>query len=193
MNGFISTLAAHLAPSPVSPAADGSTSRPAGRSPTPPRNQRAAHARRSPRVRLAPWRERASCALAQLKSGFAGEMQARLVLSGQAWQLMSAMCCPETGIMATCAHDALSAVQRWQDAREMRSSAFGSGNMSTLCVPQRPTVAIFLLHVSLKGPRTGKAPLPGNISPLCIQNELALARYARHVSEKRRKPPFGNA
>lgn len=72
---------------------------------------------------------------AQPKGGFAGEMQARLALSGQAWQLMSAMCCPGTGAMATCACDALSAVQRWQDAREMRSSAFGSGNMSTLCIP----------------------------------------------------------
>lgn len=54
-------------------------------------------------------------------------------------------------------------------------------------------MAIFSLHVSLKGPRTGKASLPGNISPPCIQNELALARYARHVSEKPRKSPLEDA
>ena len=99
----------------------------------------------------------------------------------------------EAGAMATYARDALSAVRRRRDAREMRSQAPGCGKFSPWCVPGRPFVAIFSLHASPKEPRTGKAPLPGNISPPCIQNELALARYARHVSEKRRKSPFGNA
>ena len=54
-------------------------------------------------------------------------------------------------------------------------------------------MAIFSLHASQKGPRTGKSPVRGNISPPCIQNELALAGYARHVSEKPRKSPFGDA
>ena len=95
--------------------------------------------------------------------------------------------------MATYARDALSAVRRRRDVREMRSQAPGDGKFSPWCVLGRLAVAIFSLHASPKGPRTGKAPLPGNISPPCIQNELALARYARHVSEKPRKPPFGNA
>lgn len=75
----------------------------------------------------------------------------------------------------------------------MRSRALCRGKISPRCVPGRPSVAIFSLHVSLKGPRTGKASLLGNISPPCIQNELALARYARHVSEKPRKSPLEDA
>ena len=67
------------------------------------------------------------------------------------------------------------------------------GNILARCVPRRPSAAIFSLHVSPKGPGTGKAPLPGKIRAPCIQNELALARYARRVSEKPRKSPFGNA
>ena len=84
-------------------------------------------------------------------------------------------------------------VRRRQDFAVVRSWAAIRGNFSPWCVPGRQSVAIFSLHASLKGPRTGKAPLPGNISPPCIQNELALARFARHVSEKRCKSPFGNA
>ena len=38
------------------------------------------------------------------------------------------------------------------------------GNFSSWCVPGRLSVAIFSLHASPKGPRTGKAPLPGSIS-----------------------------
>ena len=72
----------------------------------------------------------------------------------------------------------------------VRSRALGDGNISPWCVPGRQSVASFALHVSQKGPRTGKAPLHGNISPLCIQNELAMARYARHVSEKPCKSPL---
>ena len=120
MNGFISALAAQLASQPVSPAADGPIPRPrmpaadgpAPRDRAPPRQTAHANAALCPAGRARP---------PQPEGGFAGEMQARLVLSGQAWQLMSAMCCPGTGAMATCACNVLSAVQRWQDAREMRS------------------------------------------------------------------------
>ena len=71
----------------------------------------------------------------------------------------------------------------------MRSRALCRGKISPRCVPGRQSVAIFSLHVSQKGSRTGKSPLPGKIRTPCIRNELALARYARHVSEKPRKPP----
>ena len=85
---------------------------------------------------------------------------------------------------------AFPSTHRWQDMREMRSRATGSGKISPRCVPGRQSVAIFSLHVSQKGPRAGKSPLPGKIFAPCIRNELALARYARHASEKPRKPPL---
>ena len=69
----------------------------------------------------------------------------------------------------------------------MRSRVLCRGKISPRCVPGRPSVTIFSLHVSQKGPRTGKTPLPGKIRTPCIRNELALARYARHASEKPRK------
>ena len=67
------------------------------------------------------------------------------------------------------------------------------GKISPRCVPGRRSVAAFSLHAFPKGPRTGKAPLPGSISPPCIRNEPALARYARRASEKPRKRAFGDA
>ena len=54
-------------------------------------------------------------------------------------------------------------------------------------------MAAFSLHAFPKGPRTGKAPLPGNISPPCIRNEPASARYSRHASEKPCQQSFGDA
>lgn len=72
--------------------------------------------------------------------------------------------------------DAFPGALPWQDFAAMRSRAAIRGNF-------------FSLHVSQKGPRTGKSPLPGKIRTPCIRNELALARYACHVSEKPRKPP----
>ena len=71
----------------------------------------------------------------------------------------------------------------------MHSRALCRGKIPPRCVPGRQSVAIFSLHVSQKGPRTGKRGLRGKIRAPCIQNELALARCARHVSEKPRKPP----
>ena len=102
-------------------------------------------------------------------------------------------CALGSSAMARCSRNALLSVRQWQYVDAMHPLAPGDGDISTLCVSQRPTVAIISLHASQKRLRTEKAPLPGNISPPCIQNELALARYARHVSEKPRKPPFGNA
>ncbi len=72
----------------------------------------------------------------------------------------------------------------------MRSRALCRGKISSRYVPGRQSVAIISLHVSQKGPRTGKSPLPGKIRTPCIRNELALAGYARHASEKPRKPPL---
>ena len=65
----------------------------------------------------------------------------------------------------------------------MRSRALCRGKISSRYVPGRQSVAIISLHVSQKGPRTGKSPLPGKIRTPCIRNELALAGYARHASE----------
>ena len=79
---------------------------------------------------------------------------------------------------------------QWQYSRAMRSRGSCRGRIPPRCVPGRQSVAIFSLHVSQKGPRTGKSPLPGKIRTPCIRNELALAGYARHASEKPRKPPL---
>ena len=72
----------------------------------------------------------------------------------------------------------------------MHSRALCRGKISPRCVPGQQSVTIFSLHVSQRGPRTGKSPLPGKIRTPCIRNELALARYARHASEMPRKPPL---
>ena len=79
---------------------------------------------------------------------------------------------------------------QWQYSRAMRSRALCRGKISSRYVPGRQSVAIISLHVSQKGPRTGKSPLPGKIRTPCIRNELALAGYARHASETPRKPPL---
>ena len=95
--------------------------------------------------------------------------------------------------MAIFRRGAFSGARRWQNAREMRSPASDSGKISPRCVLGRRSVAFFSPHAFPKGPRTGKAPLPGSISPPCIRNEPASARYARHASEKPRKRAFGDA
>ena len=81
---------------------------------------------------------------------------------------------------------------QWQYSRTVRSRGSCRGRIPPRCVPGRQSVAIFSLHVSRKGPRTGKSPLPGKIRTPCIRNELALAGYARHASEKPCKQPFGD-
>ena len=82
----------------------------------------------------------------------------------------------------------------WQYFAAVRFRGGSSrGEIMPWCVSGRRSVAAFSLHAFPKGPRTGKAPLPGNISPPCIQNELASARFARHASEKPRKRAFGDA
>ena len=102
-------------------------------------------------------------------------------------------CVPERQVVAIFRRGAFSGARRWQNAREMRSPASDSGKISPRCVLGRRSVAFFSPHAFPKGPRTGKAPLPGSISPPCIRNEPALARYARHASEKPRKRAFGDA
>ena len=71
--------------------------------------------------------------------------------------------------------DAFPGALPWQDFAAVRSRAAIRGNFS--------------LHVSQKGPRTGKSPVRGKIRAPCIRNELALARYARHASETPCKSP----
>ena len=95
----------------------------------------------------------------------------------------------ETSMLYFCA-----AVERlyWQDIAVMHLRVANCGNISPRCIPGRRSVAAFSLHAFPKGPRTGKASLPGSISPPCIRNEPALARYSRHASEKRRKRAFGD-
>ena len=95
--------------------------------------------------------------------------------------------------MAKCSRNAFPSVRQWQDIAAVRFRGGSSrGEISPRCVPGRRSVAAFSLHAFPKGPRTGKAPLPGSISPPCIRNEPASARYSRHASEKRRKQPSEN-
>ena len=105
---------------------------------------------------------------------------------------ISPKCIPGLPAMAIFRRGAFSGARRWQNAREMRSPASDSGKISPRCVLGRRSVAFFSPHAFPKGPRTGKAPLPGRISPPCIRNEPALARYARRASEKPRKQSSGN-
>ena len=100
---------------------------------------------------------------------------------------------PRRPTVARSRRDAFSGCQPWQDFAAMRSRAAGHGKISLRCVPRRRSVAAFSLHAFPKGPRTGKAPLPGNISPPCIRNGLALARYLRRASEKPCERAFGDA
>ena len=81
----------------------------------------------------------------------------------------------------------------WRYFAVVRFRPAGRGKISPRCVFGRRSVAAFSLHAFPKGPRTGKAPLPGNILPPCIRNEPASARYSRHASEKPRKRAFGDA
>ena len=113
-------------------------------------------------------------------------------------------CVPRRSTMAKCSRNAFPSVRRWRDcalmrpwpdwqwqySRAMRSRVPCRGKIPPRCVPGRQSVAIISLHVSQKGPRTGKSPLPGKIRTPCIRNELALARHVRHASEMPRKPPL---
>ena len=101
-------------------------------------------------------------------------------------------CIPGCSPMAKCSRNAFPSVRQWQDIAVVCFRAACHGDISPWCVPGRRSVAAFSLHAFPKGPRTGKAPLPGSISPPCIRNEPALARYARHASEKPCKQSSGN-
>lgn len=137
------------------------------------------------------WQKRASWTLSRLEVLLLlARCDCNSFSDRQARQYVSAMHSTEAGATATRVRDALSTVRRRQDFAVGRSWAASRGNILARCVLGRLAVAIFSLHASPKGLRTGKAPLPGNISPPCIQNELALAGFARHVSEKRCKSPL---
>ena len=66
--------------------------------------------------------------------------------------------------------------RRWQDMREMRSRATGSGKISPRCVPGRQSVASFALHASRKRPRTGKSPVRGKIRAPCIRKRAGFGK-----------------
>ena len=101
-----------------------------------------------------------------------------------------AKCVPRRPTVARSRRDAFSGCRPWQYFAVVRFRGGSSrGEIMPWCVLGRRSVAAFSLHAFPKGPRTGKAPLPGSISPPCIRNGLASARYARYVSEKPRKPP----
>ena len=100
-------------------------------------------------------------------------------LGARRWQNAREMCSP--------------GVRQWQDIAAVRFRGSSRGEIMPWCVPGRRSMAAFSLHAFPKGPRTGKAPLPGSISPPCIRNEPASARHARRASEKPRKRAFGDA
>ena len=58
--------------------------------------------------------------------------------------------------------------------------ASDSDKISPWCVPRRRSVAVFTSCV-FKGPRMGKAPLPGNLSQLRVFGLPAMARFRRCV------------
>ena len=58
----------------------------------------------------------------------------------------------------------------------MRSRALCCGKISLRCVPGRQSVASFALHVSQKGPRTGKRGLRGKIRAPCIRKRASFGR-----------------
>ena len=198
MNGFISALAAQLASQPVSPAADGPIPRPrmpAADGPAPPvtelRNRRADR-----RCRAAPGRPCAPAAAPasgeagasmlrppQPEGGFAGEMQARLVLRrpGMAAHIRDVLprdrrygdvclrCALGSSAMARCSRNAFRAP--------------GRGDMLTLRIPERLAVAEYRRDVFPGGhpwqvfrfmhPRRG----------LGREKRPSLATYRRRVSK----------
>ena len=66
--------------------------------------------------------------------------------------------------------------RRWQDMREMRSRATGSGKIPPRCVPGRQSVAGFALHASRKRPRAGKSPVRGKIRAPCIRKRAGFGK-----------------
>ena len=127
---------------------------------------------------------------ARAVEGFLGNMSSRSILEGGCRGKVLPRCIFGLPATARLCLDAFPGARRWQNAREMRSSASDGGNILARCVPGRQSVASFALHASRKWPRTGKGGLRGKICAPCIQNELALARCARHASEKPRKSPL---
>ena len=58
---------------------------------------------------------------------------------------------------------------QWQYTRAVRSRVPCRGKIPPRCIPGRPSVAIFSLHVSPRGLRTGKSPVRGKFRAPCIR------------------------
>ena len=65
---------------------------------------------------------------------------------------------------------------QWQYTRAVRSRGSCRGKIPPRCVPGRPSVAIFSLHVSPRGPRTGKSPVRGKIRAPCIRKRAGFGK-----------------
>ena len=100
------------------------------------------------------------------------------------------ICVPRRLPMAKCSRDAFPSVRRWRDCalmrpwpdwqwqytRAMRSRGPCRGKIPPRCVPGRQSVAIISPHVSQKGSRAGKSPLPGKIRTPCIRKRAGFGR-----------------
>ena len=95
--------------------------------------------------------------------------------------------------------------RRWQDMREMRSRATGSGKISPRCVPGRSTMAKCSRNALPSVRRRqdcalmrswsdwqwqyscamrSRVSIRGNISPRCVPGRQSVAGFALHASEK---------
>ena len=114
------------------------------------------------------------------------EMRSRATGSGK----ILPRCVLGRSTMAKCSRNAFPSVRRWrncalmrswpdwqwQHSRAMRSRGSCRGKIPPRCVPGRHSVAIFSLHVSQKGPRTGKSPVRGKIHAPCIRKRAGSGR-----------------
>ena len=72
----------------------------------------------------------------------------------------------------------------------MRSRALCRGKISPRCVLGRQSVAIFSLHVSQKGPRTGKRGLRGKIRTPCIRKRAGFGKICAPCIRKAPQTAF---
>ena len=113
---------------------------------------------------------------ARAVEGLLGDMSSRSILEGDCRGKVLPRCIPGVPAMARLCLDAFPGARRWQNAREMRSSASDGGNILARCVPGRQSVASFALHASRKWPRTGKSPVRGKIRAPCIRKRAGFGK-----------------
>ena len=113
---------------------------------------------------------------ARAVEGLLGNMSSRSILEGGCRGKMLPRCIFGLPAMARLCLDAFPGARRWQNAREMRSSASDGGNILARCVPGRQSVASFALHASRKWPRTGKSPVRGKIRAPCIRKRAGFGK-----------------